>query len=337
MLLTGHTGYKGAWLALWLLHAGAKVVGYSLEPPSRPNLYEALGLERSIESQIADVRDADELWTTVERTRPTVVFHLAAQSLVRDGYANPVETYATNVMGTVNLLDAVRRVDSCRATVVVTSDKCYENDPPVPHTEGDALGGSDPYSNSKACAELAVRCFARSFFDGGTLLASVRAGNVIGGGDWARDRIVPDVIRATYEGDGLRLRHPSATRPWQHVFEPLSGYVELAERGLRGETDLSGPWNFGPPPERELPVRDLVEALLRRLDSKAEIQIDDAAGPPEAAALALDSTKARERLGWVTRLDMPQTIEYTAAWYRSYYEREDVLQTSLAQLASFVA
>jgi CDP-glucose 4,6-dehydratase len=262
--------------------------------------------------------------------------HLAAQALVRAGYADPGETYGSNLMGTVNVLDAVRPVDSVKAVVVVTSDKCYRNDGLRPHPESDPLGGNDPYSDSKACAELATACMRRAFFgDGAPIVATARAGNVIGGGDWADDRIVPDAVRACFGSKTLRLRHPDAVRPWQHVFEALDGYLVLAERACTGDRSVACAWNFGPSPTRNIPVRTLVGAVVDRIGATIAIEVDARPAPAESPALALDSGKAERELGWRAGLELDDVVAYTADWYRSYYAGDDALQLSRAQLASF--
>ncbi len=336
VLVTGNTGFKGAWLSFWLLQLGAKVVGYSLAPPSEPNLFEALGLDEKMETFDADVRDLERLRAAVQSVRPTVVMHLAAQALVRAGYADPSGTYATNVLGTVNVLEAVRGSNSVKTALVVTSDKCYRNEIPRPHPESDPLGGSDPYSDSKACAELATACLRKSYFgDGGAIVATARAGNVIGGGDWADDRIVPDAVRACYGSHSLRLRYPGAVRPWQHVFEALDGYLTLAERANEGDRKVAEAWNFGPASSRSVAVRDLVDAFVIGLGASVAIEVDSEGALPEAPALALDSTKAERELGWRASLEFDDVVKYSAQWYRAYYEGEDVERLSREQLAMF--
>ena len=335
VLVTGNTGFKGAWLSLWLLQLGAKVVGYSLPPPTKPSLFEALGLHGLMETIDADVRDLASLRAAVRRVRPAVVMHLAAQALVRAGYEDPSGTYATNLLGTVNVLEAVRGAESVKAVIAVTSDKCYRNEVPRPHPEGDPLGGNDPYSDSKACAELAVACLRRAFFSDGAIVATARAGNVIGGGDWADDRIVPDIVRACYGSQTLRLRYPDAVRPWQHVLEPLAGYLVLAERASGGDRSVAQAWNFGPAPSRNVRVRDLVDAVVSRLGTEVAIERDDGSAPHEAAALALDSAKAERELGWRATLGFDDVVNYTGDWYRAYYAGEDVHRLTLAQLANF--
>jgi len=286
VFLTGHTGFKGGWLALWLGKLGAQVTGYSLEPPTKPSLFELARVAESARSVIADVRDIAKLEQTMAAARPEVVFHLAAQSLVRQSYTDPVGTYATNVVGTANVLDIVRRTRSVKAVVNVTSDKCYENrESASGYRESDRLGGHDPYSNSKACAELVTQAFRDSFFAPGNstgsrvALASARAGNVIGGGDWATDRLLPDFVRAILEKRPVRIRHPEAVRPWQHVLDPLAGYLRLAERlAVEGERWAEG-WNFGPEESDARNVRWMVERLTQLWGDGASWEFDNAAHP----------------------------------------------------------
>jgi CDP-glucose 4,6-dehydratase len=336
VLVTGNTGFKGAWLSLWLSDLGAKVVGYALPPPSQPNIFDALGLSVLTENIEADVRDLARLRSVMRDVRPTIVMHLAAQALVAAGYADPVETYASNLMGTVNVLEAVRSVESVKAVIVVTSDKCYRSDVDRAHTESDALGGNDPYSDSKACAELATACLRRAFFsDSGAVVATARAGNVIGGGDWAVDRIVPDAVRACYGSKTLRLRYPGAVRPWQHVFEPLHGYLMLADRARAGDRSVADAWNFGPSPTRKVPVRDLVDAIANRLGTELTIETEDRPLLLEASSLALDSAKAERELGWRAELSFDEVVNYTSDWYRAYYEGANMREISRAQLRAF--
>ncbi|MEZ0218423.1 MAG: CDP-glucose 4,6-dehydratase [Rariglobus sp.] len=324
VLLTGHTGFKGAWLAEWLLALGAEVHGLALPPPEGPALFNALGLESRLHHHIADVRDLAAIERVITEARPDFVFHLAAQPLVRASYAQPVETYATNVMGTVHVLEALRRAARPCTVIAVTTDKCYENREWLhAYREEDPLGGHDPYSSSKGAAEIAIASYRRSFFSSaGTpvRLASARAGNVIGGGDWAADRIVPDCIRALQLGQPVRLRNPRATRPWQHVLEPLSGYLWLAAR-LAGTTaepaTLASAFNFGPALTSNRPVGDLVNELLRHLPGRREDQPDPGA-PHEAGLLNLATDKAHHLLGWRSAWNFERTVAETAVWYRDY-------------------
>jgi CDP-glucose 4,6-dehydratase len=328
VFVTGHTGFKGAWLSLWLSTMGAEVTGYALEPPTQPSLFAAAGLSELVDSVIADVRDRDRLAACLQAARPSVVFHLAAQPLVRVAYADPHETFETNVMGTVNLLEAVRACESVQAVVVITSDKCYENrETGRAFCEEDAMGGRDPYSASKGCAELVTASYRSSFFsrDGAAhpaAVASARAGNVIGGGDWAQDRIIPDCVRAVSAGRPIEVRNPAAVRPWQHVLEPLSGYLLLAALMLSDGSRFGGAWNFGPDAaDGAKEVRWVVERFLREWGTgEWTTPASTVPAPHEAHTLCLDSSKAHERLRWRPVWDAADAVEHTAAWYRQYYE-----------------
>ena len=322
VFITGHTGFKGAWLAEWLVTLGAEITGYALDPPTEPSLFAALDLGAQLEHVVADVRDRDRLVAEVQAAQPSVIFHLAAQPLVLRAYAEPRETFETNVMGTVNVLDAARSCASVRAVVVVTSDKCYENhEGNRPFQETDAMGGHDPYSASKGCAELVTAAYRESFFGDGATVASVRAGNVIGGGDWAPDRIIPDSVRALTAGKLIVVRNPGAVRPWQHVLEPLGGYLWLGALILRDGHRYAGAWNFGPANQAgDHPVRWVVERFLGEWGTGSWVTAD-ASGPKphEAHWLGLDSTKAREQLGWAPTWDAETAVCRTASWYREYY------------------
>jgi CDP-glucose 4,6-dehydratase len=322
VFVTGHTGFKGAWLTEWLTTLGASVTGYALEPPTDPSLFDAIGLAGKVRHRVADVRDRDRLIREMQAARPSVVFHLAAQAIVRRAYADPGVTFETNVMGTVNVLEAARACESVEAVVIVTSDKAYENvELGRPFRETDPVGGRDPYSASKGAAELVTASYRASFFDGGAAVASVRAGNVIGGGDWAADRIIPDCARAVAAGEPVVIRNPEAVRPWQHVLEPLSGYLWLADRLLRDGPDYGGAWNFGPShASGDRSVRWVVERFLEGWGSGSWATSADAAPQPhEAHRLTVDSTKARERLGWTPVWDAETAVRHTASWYREYY------------------
>ena len=334
VFVTGHTGFKGSWLVLWLARLGAEVHGYALEPPTLPSLFEDAGVGEALAShQTGDVRDPDALLRAVEAARPEFVFHLAAQSLVRLSYSQPRDTYDVNVMGTVNVLDAVRRVASVRVCQVVTSDKCYENREWVyAYRENDPLGGYDPYSSSKGCAELAVSAYRRSFFaaegagPAGTSLASVRAGNVIGGGDWAQDRILPDCVRALQRGEPVLVRNPHAVRPWQHVLEPLSGYLSAAACQWEDPIRFAEAWNFGPSAAANLPVREIVERVLREWGGEASWRSpstmaadgrrEESMPPHEARFLKLDITKAQNLLHWGPVFSVEEAVAATVRWYR---------------------
>ncbi len=324
VFVTGHTGFKGSWLCLWLQGLGAAVAGYSLEPQTKPSHFNLLGLDMA--SVIGDIRDIEKLKRAVRTHRPAAVFHLAAQPLVRYSYRRPVETFETNVVGTSNLLEACRETESVRAIVNVTSDKCYENKEWVwGYRESDALGGYDPYSASKACSEIVASAYRSSFFNPedygrshGVLLSSARAGNVIGGGDWAEDRLIPDIMRAIDGNKKMLIRNPRASRPWQHVLDPLSGYLMLGQKLLEGKKEFAEAWNFGPDAETE--VEDVVRGIKRFLDRfEYEIQ-PDGASRHEAGTLKLDCSKARKRLKWRPNWGRDKTFDVTAKWYKRFYE-----------------
>lgn len=322
VFITGHTGFKGAWLVSWLKHLGAEVTGYSLEPPTQPNLFDALGLAADLHHVVADVRDRDRLTAEMAAARPSVVFHLAAQAIVRRAYAEPRQTFETNVMGTVNVLEGARACPSVRAVIIVTSDKCYQNqETDQAFVETDAMGGRDPYSASKGCAELVTAAYRESFFTDGAAVASARAGNVIGGGDWAEDRVIPDSARALAADEPIIVRNPDAIRPWQHVLEPLSGYLRLGALLLHDGHSYSGAWNFGPTDHGgDRSVRWVVERFLAEWGSGTWASPPNGAPQPhEAHRLSLDSTKAREQLGWAPVWDAPTSVRQTAAWYHEYY------------------
>jgi CDP-glucose 4,6-dehydratase len=339
VLLTGHTGFKGSWLSLWLASLGAEVVGLSVDVPTEPSMYRLAGLEESMEWIRADVRDFESLRLAVGRTRPEIVIHMAAQSLVRRSFEDPRETYETNVMGTVNLLEAVRAHGDVRVVVNVTSDKCYENrEWEWGYREDEPMGGHDPYSNSKGCAELVTAAYRSSFFEtaGDTRLASARAGNVIGGGDWGEDRLVPDLMRAALAGETLRVRNPGAIRPWQHVLNPLSGYLVLAQ-ALWQEPSFAGGWNFGPSDDDARPVDWIVERVAERWPGGVRCEPDAGPHPHEAHHLKLDSSRARGRLGWRPRWDLASGIDAVVEWYAAYAEGADARALTLAQVERFVA
>ena len=358
VLVTGHTGFKGAWLSLWLQSLGAEVTGLARSVPTRPSLYELAGVGAHMHELEADVRDAVAVSEALRQARPEVVLHLAAQPLVRRSLREPAMTYEVNVMGTVNVLEAVRQEGvSVRAVVIVTSDKCYENPSGGSRrfVEDDPLGGSDPYSSSKACAELVARAYGRSFFSGeGTPgLATARAGNVIGGGDWGEDRLVPDTIRAVQSGEPLEVRNPGAVRPWQHVLSPLAGYLRLAEAlacsegdAPPGEKPMSqspaaqirsnealGAWNFGPTAEDVRPVSWIVQRLAELWNGELSWRLDEMENPPEAGHLALDSSAAEQLLGWQPRWSLGDALELIVEWHRAHRNGEDMRRVSLSQIA----
>jgi CDP-glucose 4,6-dehydratase len=337
VFVTGHTGFKGTWLCLWLQLLGAQVVGYAHAAATRPSLFAAARAARGMRSIEGDVRDARSLLEAVAAAQPEVVMHLAAQPIVRRSYEDPLETFSTNVLGTANLLEAARRTPSVRSVVVVTSDKCYENrEWWWSYREKSALGGRDPYSASKACAELVTKSFRESYFEGGgAAVATVRAGNVIGGGDWSVDRIVPDTVRSLSGGPELHLRYPQAVRPWQFVLEPISGYLEVAERLLEEGHDFAEPWNFAPREGDARPVGWLVDRLHETWGAEARWHPTDGRQPHEAIYLKLDSSKAQARLGWRPRLEIGETIAWVVEWYRGAHEGADPRALTLEQIRRY--
>ncbi len=339
VFLTGHTGFKGAWATCLLHRLGAEVFGYALAPED-DSLFNAARLADDVDHTIADIRDRERLTAALSRAEPSVVIHMAAQALVRRSYAEPVETYATNVMGTVHLLEAVRACPSVVAVVIVTSDKCYANNGWVwGYRETDALGGHDPYSNSKACAELVTDAYRKSFFStpGAARVASARAGNVIGGGDWAEDRIVPDAIRAFMAGVPLQVRNPAATRPWQHVLDPVLGYLMLAERLLDGGNGVAEAFNFGPSPTRDVAVSEIVDRLVALWGPGASWEQAPGSHPHEAAMLTLDSAKAAARLGWKPTIGLDRALDMTVAWYKGSRDGADMRRRTIEQIDAVLA
>jgi CDP-glucose 4,6-dehydratase len=335
VLITGHTGFKGAWLSLWLQHVGAAVTGYSLEPPTTPSLFEETRLEDRIESRHGDVTDADAVAAALHESRPEVVFHLAAQSLVRSSYEEPLLTLRVNVLGTAAVLDALRTTPSVRSAVIVTSDKSYENlERAEPYRESDRLGGRDPYSASKGAAELVTSAWRRSFLaDVG--VATARAGNVIGGGDWARDRLVPDCVRALTAGDKARVRRPGSERPWQHVLDPLAGYLLLAERAFDDPTRFGTGWNFGPPEADLRTAASIADAVTGRWGCPGQWVASPDGGPPEATVLRLDASRARRELGWAPRLGIDDAVDWAVEWYRARVDGKDAAALTLDQIARY--
>ena len=337
VMVTGHTGFKGGWLALWLHQLGAEVTGFALAPPTDPNLFDQARLADLVTHVHGDIRDSSAFDDALQSAAPEIVFHLAAQPLVRTSYATPVETYATNVMGTVHLLDSARRLDGLAGLVCVTSDKCYDNrEWDRPYRETDPMGGHDPYSSSKGAAELAIDSFRRSYFADGPLVASVRAGNVIGGGDWADDRLVPDIVRAMLAGDKPQIRAPQSVRPWQHVLDALSGYLAVGERLLAGDRAAATAWNFGPSDDDTQPVEWIVEEMLRAWGA-AGWDTPDAAHPHEAKLLKLDSAKARAELGWAPRLTLADALDKVVEWHKAVASGADPRAISLDQLRDYAA
>jgi|Deesub1362A_J573_1020465.scaffolds.fasta_scaffold00600_9 CDP-glucose 4,6-dehydratase len=346
VLITGHTGFKGSWLSVWLMELGAEVIGYSLEPPTKPNLFESINLKDKVTHIIGDVRDEKHLTATFEKYQPEFVFHLAAQPLVRCSYKKPKLTFETNVMGTVNVLEAVRKTKNVRVCIIVTSDKCYENREQVyRYREVDPIGGYDPYSSSKGCAELVTNAYRRSFFNPrncgkihNVALSSVRAGNVIGGGDWGEDRIIPDCVKALSNGETIIIRNPSATRPWQYVLEPLSGYLLLGALMFKKGTKYSDAWNFGPYDANNITVEELVKLVVKYWGG-GTYTIDTSVHPYEAKILKLDISKACALLGWKPLYDIHKTVERTINWYKNFYNnvsKEELYELTRREIRNYM-
>lgn len=346
VLVTGHTGFKGSWLSLWLQRKGARLTGFALPPPTRPGLFELAGVAAGMDSVLGDVRDAAAVDAVLRTAEPEVVIHLAAKPLVRYAYENPAETYATNVMGTVHVLDAVRRTPSVRAVVVVTSDKCYENREWLwPYREDEPMGGRDPYASSKGCAELVAAAMRASYFTAGAEggrpvgIATARAGNVIGGGDWSPERLVPDVMAAILSKQPVALRCLTAVRPWQFVLEPLAGYLQLAEKLHAAPARFAGAWNFGPPEESNQPVASVAERIVELWGGDTPWIPDPRRKPHEDMFLKLDSSKARSLLDWRSKLSLDEAIRWIVAWYRAYVTEGEssVRRTTLEQVEQYEA
>ena len=345
VFVTGHTGFKGSWLCLWLQQMGAIVKGYATEPPTSPSLYEVASVDDGMEgSDISDIRDISALSTSLQEFQPEIVFHMAAQPLVRLSYDIPVETYHVNVMGTVNLLESVRKVGSVRAVVNITSDKCYENKEwSWGYREDEPKGGHDPYSNSKGCAELVADAFRSSFFSPDSYqdhccgVASVRAGNVIGGGDWALDRLIPDILKALEQGQAIHIRNPNAIRPWQHVLEPLSGYLVTAQKLYVDGADYAEGWNFGPLETDAKPVSWIVENMVSKWGKGASWTVDKNNHPHEANYLKLDCSKARMRMGWSPRWSLDETLEKIIFWHKAWLSRQDMRVYTLREIEEYMA
>ena len=343
VFITGHTGFKGSWLSIWLANMGAQVTGYALAPNTSPNLYEVLEVGGSIyQSHIGDIRDIAQLREAITDASPEIVLHMAAQPLVRYSYENPLETYSTNVMGTVNLLECVRALNTVRAVVVVTTDKCYENKEwEWGYREIDTLGGHDPYSNSKGCAELVTAAYRESYFspkkfnEHHVAIASARAGNVIGGGDWSEDRLIPDAFRAFEANTPLMIRNPLATRPWQHVLEPLSGYLTLAQALYLSGNVFNGGWNFGPRNEDARPVKEVINLLIDNWMSSRTWMQEKNQQPHEANSLRLDCSKASQYLGWNPKWKLEKAIKETAEWQRAFIAKQNMNKFSLDQIDKY--
>jgi len=343
VLMTGHTGFKGGWLSLWLQARGARVIGYALPPPTDPNFFELCGLDKTMESIRADIRDFKKFKSALLKHKPQIVIHMAAQPIVRLSYQNPLETFETNVMGTANVLEAVRQTECVRVALVITSDKCYENREWLwGYREIDPMGGKDPYSSSKGCAELVTAAYNNSFFagtrrkDSGVAVASARAGNVIGGGDWAQDRLVPDIIKAVAKGQSVEIRYPGAVRPWQFVLEPLDGYLRLIEKLWQDQETYAGAWNFGPSDKSCKPVARILKLMddlwpggIKWHSSAADSH------PHEANFLRLDCGKAATLLDWYPKLSLERTLEFVVAWYENCFREENMRTLSEHQITEY--
>lgn len=343
VLITGHTGFKGSWLCLWLQSMGANVVGYSLAPPTTPSLFEVARVQEGMVSVIGEIRDLDRLCSTFKKYKPEIVIHMAAQSLVRSSYLDPVETYSINVMGSVNLLEAVRRVGSVRAVLNVTSDKCYENREWVwGYRENEAMGGYDPYSNSKGCAELVTSAYRNSYFnpckyhEHGVAVASARAGNVIGGGDWALDRLIPDTVRAITNGIPVNIRNPKSIRPWQFVLEPLSGYLMLVEKLYNDGIAYAEAWNFGPDENDAKSVEWIVDKFVNTWGDGASWILDNKNHPHEANYLKLDCSKSKFLLGWSPKWSLEKTVWHICEWNKAYVSGKDMHKVCMQQIREYM-
>ena len=342
MFVTGHTGFKGSWLCLWLHSLGAEVTGYALEPPTDPSLFRLGRIDKLVNSVIADVRDGESLSKAVLAANPEIVIHMAAQTLVRKSYKNPVETFTTNVIGTVNLFEAVRCCNTVKSVINITSDKCYENKEWVwGYRENEPLGGYDPYSSSKACSELVTSSYQNSFFhpqdcpNQGVSIASARAGNVIGGGDWAKDRLIPDSVRSLLKGEKIIIRNPAAIRPWQHVLEPLNGYLLLARKLSENGPRYAGGWNFGPDDKDARPVEWIVKSLCKKWGLGGSYKTDKGEHPYEAHYLKLDCSKAKYELGWYPKWNLDKAIDKVIEWTQAYKENKDIKDTCLKQITEY--
>jgi CDP-glucose 4,6-dehydratase len=339
VFLTGHTGFKGSWLSLWLSELAAKVYGFALEPATKPSFFDVSKIEKLLTKHThGDIRDSQTLIGALQEAEPEIVIHMAAQPLVRESYQDPLSTYATNVMGTVHLFEAVRQTPTVKAVLNITTDKCYENNEWVwGYREIEPMGGYDPYSSSKGCSELVSSAYRRSFFkESGVALATARAGNVIGGGDWAKDRIVPDAMRAFIEGQPLKVRNPNAIRPWQHVLEPLAGYLQLCQQLIEQPMQFAEGWNFGPGEADAQPVSRLADIMVQSWGDGVQWQQDGTSNQPhEANYLKLDCSKAKTKLGWQPQWSLEQALEQSVAWYQAWYQGKDMTQFSLQQIQSY--
>ena len=338
VFITGHTGFKGGWLSIWLAESGAKVTGYSLKPETNPSLFKSCSIEKKINSIIGDVRDEKKLKKTILEAEPDIVFHLASQSLVLKSYENPVETYEINLMGTVNILNAMRDISSVKAFINVTSDKCYANDENLKaFKENDSMGGYDPYSSSKACSELITAAYRSSFFKNIVAIATARAGNVIGGGDWAENRIIPDFIKKIQQKQKLVIRNPESIRPWQFVLEPLNGYLRLAEKLFQNSLDYAESWNFGPDNQDDKSVEWLISKFDKEYGEGSNFEIESTENSlHEAKNLKLDCSKSMKRLNWSPKLNIEKSISMTCAWYKNFYKGDqDMYSFSAEQIKQY--
>ena len=337
VFLTGHTGFKGGWLALWLTKMGANVYGYSFEAPTNPSFFNVINLETKIQNSTkGDIRNLSELKNSIQEARPSVIFHMAAQPLVRQSYNDPIETFTTNIIGTINVFEAAKKVETVEAIVNVTTDKCYENqESDRPYQETDRLGGYDPYSSSKACSEIITSAYRSSFLSAnGIKLASARAGNVIGGGDWATDRLIPDFFRSIDNNKILSVRSPQAVRPWQHVLDPLSGYLMLAEKLVINGDNFAEAWNFGPEQSDAKTVFWVLDRLSEKF-SNAKWQAERTKQPHEANMLKLDISKAKLKLGWIPQWSLETAIDNTIKWYQAFKENENMIEFSIKQIKAY--
>ena len=342
VLLTGHTGFKGSWLSLWLEKLDVNLIGFSKNIPTKPSLFELANVENGMTSIMGNICDYNKLEEVVKEYKPEIVIHMAAQAILRESYKNPIETYATNVMGTVNLLESIRKTGNTRVILNVTSDKCYEpNELSKGYLETDRLGGYDPYSNSKACAELVTSSFRNSFFntseykERGISLASCRAGNVMGGGDWGTDRLIPDIMKGILNDEIIKIRYPNAIRPWQYVLDPLNGYVTLTEKLWSSGSEYSDGWNFGPSTNDDKPVRWIVEKLTKQWGRDIKWSIDNNNNRHEENYLKLNSSKATRRLNWKTKMNLEQALGWTIDWYKQYEQKNDMRKITEKQIDDF--
>ncbi|OHB49676.1 MAG: CDP-glucose 4,6-dehydratase [Planctomycetes bacterium GWF2_41_51] len=339
VLIAGHTGFKGSWLSIWLKLLGANLHGYALEPDTHPNMFEVSGVGKIIKSNIGDIRNYNKLASVVKKCQPQIIFHLAAQPLVRRSYKDPLGTYQTNIIGTANLLEAARYTKSVQAVIVVTSDKCYDNrETHYAYRESDPLGGYDPYSSSKACAEIITASYRKSFFtDCHTAIASARAGNVFGGGDWATDRLVPDCMRVLTQNKTILVRYPNAVRPWQHVLDPLSGYIILAEKLYKSGKKFARAWNFGPGGKNTKNVAFIVDKIIKLWGKNAKWRTTDIKQPHEAMLLKLNCSMAQKHLLWRPCWDIEKALEETVYWYKTYMERpRQIMNTTIEQIEQYM-